>query len=211
MTRVAPWGAISVEPGARCLWPRTPNTTTKDRARCSSRYAVICLLSALQVHGLTSEAPHAVWVLLERSARQPKVGSPTLEVVRASGAAWEHGIETAHIAPGKPWQNGANESFNGRFRDECLNMEWFRNRSEAAILIEAWRRHYNSVRPHSSIKLHDPERVQTTETNNPRRGTSRVTRAPRFPSRSEPAVAFGVEDVFLGLCKIGGCGAFWHK
>lgn len=66
------------------------------------------------------------------------------------------GIETAHIAPGKPWQNGANESFNGRFRDECLNMEWFRNRSEAAILIEAWRRHYNSVRPHSSINYMTP-------------------------------------------------------
>ena len=60
-------------------------------------------------------------------------------------------IETAYIAPGKPWQNGLDESFNGRFRDECLSMEWFRTRQEAAATIESWRRHYNEVRPHSSL------------------------------------------------------------
>jgi putative transposase len=60
-------------------------------------------------------------------------------------------IETALIDPGKPWQNGANESFNGKFRDECLAMQWFQNRAEARVLIEAWRREYNSVRPHSSL------------------------------------------------------------
>jgi putative transposase len=60
-------------------------------------------------------------------------------------------IETAFIDPGKPWQNGTDESFNGRFRDECLSLEWFRSRSEAAPLIETWRQHYNAVRPHSSL------------------------------------------------------------
>ena len=45
-------------------------------------------------------------------------------------------IDTAHIDPGKPWQNGTNESFNGKFRDECLSMEWFRNRIDAKIVIE---------------------------------------------------------------------------
>ena len=60
-------------------------------------------------------------------------------------------IETALIEPGKPWQNGTNESFNGKFRDECLSMEWFRNRVDAKIVIESWRRHYNEVRPHSSL------------------------------------------------------------
>ena len=45
-------------------------------------------------------------------------------------------IETAHIDPGKPWQNGPNESFNGKFRDECLSMEWFKNRIDAKIVIE---------------------------------------------------------------------------
>jgi putative transposase len=61
------------------------------------------------------------------------------------------GIGTALIDPGKPWQNGVAESFNGKFRDECLSLEWFRSRAEAKVIIEAWRRHYNEVRPHSSL------------------------------------------------------------
>jgi putative transposase len=60
-------------------------------------------------------------------------------------------IETALIDPGKPWQNAAGESFNGRFRDECLSLEWFRNRLDARITIGEWRRHYNETRPHSSL------------------------------------------------------------
>lgn len=60
-------------------------------------------------------------------------------------------IETAFIDPGKPWQNGTDESFNGRFRDECLSLEWFRSRAEATPLIEGWRKHYNGIRPHSSL------------------------------------------------------------
>jgi predicted transcriptional regulator of viral defense system len=56
-------------------------------------HATICLLSALQVHGLTTETPHAVWVLIDRNARIPKLASPKLEVVRASGAARSHGVE----------------------------------------------------------------------------------------------------------------------
>jgi putative transposase len=75
------------------------------------------------------------------------------EFVSTAVLRWlvETKIETAHIAPGKPWQNGTDESFNGRFRDECLNLEWFRSRPEAAVIIESWRRHYNGVRPHSSL------------------------------------------------------------
>lgn len=65
-------------------------------------------------------------------------------------------IDTALIDPGKPWQNGADESFNGKFRDECLSLEWFRNRTEAKIVIEGWRRHYNEVRPHSSLSYQTP-------------------------------------------------------
>lgn len=64
----------------------------------------------------------------------------------------EENICTAAIDPGKPWQNGMNESFNGKFRDECLSMEWFRNRVDAKIMIENWRQHYNEVRPHSSLE-----------------------------------------------------------
>lgn len=60
-------------------------------------HAVICLLSALQIHRLTTEAPHAVWVLIERNARAPKLTYPKLEIVRASGAAYEHGVETRTV------------------------------------------------------------------------------------------------------------------
>ena len=60
-------------------------------------------------------------------------------------------IGIALIEPGKPWQNGVGESFNGKFRDECLSLEWFRSRAEAKVVIESWRRHYNEVRPHSSL------------------------------------------------------------
>ena len=68
----------------------------------------------------------------------------------------QSGIATALNDPGKPWQNGADESFNGKFRDECLSLEWFRSRREAAVIIEAWRRHYNAVRPHSSLNYMTP-------------------------------------------------------
>ena len=60
-------------------------------------------------------------------------------------------IDTAFIDPGKPWLNGMNESLNGKFRDECLNMQWFKNRIDAKILIEEFRRQFNEVRPHSSL------------------------------------------------------------
>lgn len=60
-------------------------------------------------------------------------------------------IDCARIEPGKPWQNGTDESFNRRFREECLDLDWFRNREEARVMIETWRAHYNDVRPHSSL------------------------------------------------------------
>ena len=66
------------------------------------------------------------------------------------------GIQTLYIEPGSPWQNARGESFNGRLRDECLNVEWFRNLHEAGAVIETWRRHYNHERPHSSLDYRTP-------------------------------------------------------
>jgi predicted transcriptional regulator of viral defense system len=73
-----------------------PVTELHSLAEVAKRvpHATVCLLSALQVHGLTTEAPHAVWVLIDRHARTPKVSYPKLEVVRASGQARDHGVET---------------------------------------------------------------------------------------------------------------------
>jgi putative transposase len=74
----------------------------------------------------------------------------------------ESNIDSAHIDPGKPWQNGSNESFNGKFRDECLSMQWFKNRIDAKILIEQFRREYNEVRPHSSLGQLTPLQFKQT-------------------------------------------------
>ena len=60
------------------------------------------------------------------------------------------GSQTAYIEPGSPWENGYCESFNSKLRDELLNGEIFTTLKEAEVLIEAWRRHCNTLRPHSS-------------------------------------------------------------
>ena len=60
------------------------------------------------------------------------------------------GVETLFIEPGSPWENGYNESFNGKLRDELLNREIFYSLAEAAVLVEQWRREYNTVRPHNA-------------------------------------------------------------
>ena len=66
------------------------------------------------------------------------------------------GVTTLFIAPGSPWENGYNESFNGKLRDELLNGEIFYSVAEAQYLIEQWRRHYNHFRPHSSLGYRPP-------------------------------------------------------
>jgi len=65
-------------------------------------------------------------------------------------------VKTLFIEPGSPWENGYNESFNGKLRDEFLNGEIFYTLKEAQILTERWRVHYNTVRPHSSLKYRPP-------------------------------------------------------
>jgi putative transposase len=66
------------------------------------------------------------------------------------------GAKTAYIAPGSPWENGFIESFNARLRDELLDGEIFYTLREAQIVIESWRRHYNTIRPHASLEYKPP-------------------------------------------------------
>ena len=66
------------------------------------------------------------------------------------------GAKTAYIEKASPWENGYVESFNGKLRDELLNGEVFNTLREAQVLIEEWRRHYNRVRPHSSLGYRPP-------------------------------------------------------
>ncbi len=66
------------------------------------------------------------------------------------------GVKLHFIQPGKPTQNAFVESFNGTFRDQCLNLHWFRDLGDAQCIIEAWRVHYNEVRPHRSLNNQPP-------------------------------------------------------
>ena len=71
--------------------------------------------------------------------------------------AWRNGVRLHFIEPGKPVQNAFVESFNGKFRDECLNENWFLDLADARRIIEAWRIDYNTNRPHSALGYASPE------------------------------------------------------
>jgi putative transposase len=105
--------------------------------------AVVAVLEALfAAHG----APEFI-----RSDNGPEFVAQALrEWLTARGAA------TLYIDPASPWQNAFGESFNGRFRDECLNLELFVGVVEAAVIAEHWRRDYNLLRPHSSLGYQTP-------------------------------------------------------
>jgi transposase InsO family protein len=68
----------------------------------------------------------------------------------------ERQVQTRYVTPGSPWENGYCESFNGSLRYELLNGEIFYSLAAAQVLIEAWRRHYNTVKPHSSLGYRPP-------------------------------------------------------
>ena len=80
------------------------------------------------------------------------------EIVAEAVRRWIEavGAKTAYIEPGSPWENGYCESFNARLRDELLNGEIFYSLKEAQTVIEEWRKHYNTVRPHSSLGYRPP-------------------------------------------------------
>ncbi len=97
------------------------------------------------------------WRMIEEPTPD-QAGLLAASVTKSSrGLTENQDLDLALIEPGKPWQNGLNESFNGKFRDECLSMEWLRCRAEARVVIEEWRLHYNSVRPNSSLNNMTPE------------------------------------------------------
>lgn len=77
----------------------------------------------------------------------------------------ENAIKPLFIAPGKPWQNGKCESFNGKLRDECLSREWFSSVREAQVIIEKWRKFYNEERPHSSLGYLTPSEFNSRQKN----------------------------------------------
>ena len=95
----------------------------------------------------------------------------------------DHSITLVHIQPGKPVQNGHVESFNGRFRDECLNPNWFVNLADARRKIEAWRKEYNGQRPHSSLAYRTPDEFAKI--------CSELTSGMQLANPTGPPVGFG--------------------
>ena len=68
----------------------------------------------------------------------------------------DHQVQLHFIQPGKPTQNAFVESFNGKFRDSCLNQYWFRSLADARMTIDSWRKDYNDIRPHSALGYQPP-------------------------------------------------------
>jgi putative transposase len=132
---------------------------------CANGHALKCLTlvdehtrEALAIDVGGSFRARAVVDTLTRVANQH--GTPTAlrcdngpEFISRAVVQWatQHGVTHAFIDPGSPWQNGIDERFNGTLRNECLNAEWFRNRVEAAVVIEQFRVTYNTQRPHSAL------------------------------------------------------------
>jgi len=98
------------------------------------------------------------WVMEQRGAPEAIRCDNGPEFTSRYFLAWceERRIGLVHIQPGRPMQNGHVESFNGRLRDECLNVNWFATLADARTKIEAWREDYNEQRPHSSLNYRTP-------------------------------------------------------
>jgi len=109
------------------------------------------------------------------------------------GTQWK--LELAYIQPGKPVQNAYVESFNGKLRDECLNVSWFQNLRQARIRIGAWRKEYNSARPHSSLGYKTPEAFRQTYAPSPRSLELPQILAPLKATLRAPAAALTAAPV----------------
>ncbi len=139
-----------------------------DAVACGRTIRVLCVVDAytrecLALEVDTSFASRRVTRVLEAIIAER--GAP--EVIRCDNGpeltsrhflAWcmERKIELLHIQPGKPQQNGRLESFNGKLREECLNISWFQNLFDARAKISAWKVEYNEQRPHSSLRYRTP-------------------------------------------------------
>ena len=111
----------------------------------------------------------------------------------------EKGISLLHIQPGKPMQNGHVESFNGRFRDECLNHHWFSTLVDARQKIEHWRMEYNQERPHSSLAYRTPEEFAKV--------CSELTNGMALSAPIPPEPPVGMEESQIGTRSQGFAGA----
>ena len=147
------------------VFDRTDNGGTLKMMTLLDEYTRQCL--AIQVERQITAAQ--VLAVLKKAMRQYGVPSyirsdngPEFIAAKVQQGLRDHHIKTLYIEPGSPWQNGYIESFHSRFRDECLRREMLLNLREARVVIEDWRLHYNSDRPHSRLGYLSPEEfIQT--------------------------------------------------
>ena len=155
------------------LRPERPNQVwaydfVEDRTRDARKYRMLCVVDEFTREALAIrvarrlDSNHVIEVLAElclvrgvpehiRSDQGPEfIATAVKDWIAAVGA------KTAYIEKSSPWENGYVESFKGKLRDELLNVEIFNSLREAQILIENWRRHYNTIRPHSALGYRPP-------------------------------------------------------
>jgi putative transposase len=149
--------------------PQEPNRLwcldfVQDSLSWGRKFRMLNVVDAFHREALASEVDYSlpgervVRVLdrlIEERAAIPDVivldNGPELTSKALDQWAYERGVRLHFIDPGKPQQNGFIESFNGKFRDECLNEHWFLSLADARRIIEEWRMDYNWHRPHSSL------------------------------------------------------------
>jgi putative transposase len=159
--------ALSVPQGPNERWSMD---FIHDQLATGRRFRCLTLVDdftrqCLAIHVDTSIGGTSVVAVLQRlalSGRLPKAitvdNGPEFTGKALHLWAQRSGVALHHIQPGKPMQNAFIESFNGTFRDDCLNQHWFGSLAEARLLIEHWRSHdYNHLRPHSSLGRIPPD------------------------------------------------------
>jgi putative transposase len=163
------------------LRPERPNQVwaydfVADRTRDTRKFRMLCVVDEFTREALAIrvarrlDSNHVIEVLADlclvrgvpehiRSDQGPEFIATTVkDWIAAVGA------KTAYIEKSSPWENGYVESFNGKLRDELLNIEIFNSLREAQIMIENWRRHYNTIRPHSALGYRPPAPEVTVRT-----------------------------------------------
>jgi transposase InsO family protein len=140
----------------------------EDRTRDGRKFRMLCVVDEFTREALAIrvarrlDSDHVIEVLAElcvaRGVPEHIRSDQGPEFVATAVKGWiaAVGASTAYIEKGSPWENGYVESFNGKLRDELLNVEILNSLREAQILIEAWRRHYNAIRPHSALGYRPP-------------------------------------------------------
>ena len=154
--RVAP--VVALEPGQRWAMDFMQDSLASGRPFRTLNIVDLASRECLAIEVDTSLPGARVVRVLERlcaahgrPAAITMDNGPEFAGLALDAWAYREGVQLDFIEPGRPMQNGHLESFNGKFRDECLNQHWFTDLDDARATIAAWREDYNSVRPHSAL------------------------------------------------------------